>query len=102
MAKIPIACSLAPDDAAGRVGEWSEFVEAHVVETVRSATDARLRLRDEDATILTAIDLARREKRCCAFFEFQLTIQNDEIWLVIEIPDDSGLTMDDLSPFIAR
>ncbi len=97
MTKIPIACSLAPGDAAGRVAEWSEFLRVHVVETVRTPTDARFRLLDEDATTLAAVDLARREKQCCAFFEFRLVIQADDRWLVVEILDDSGVTMDDLS-----
>jgi hypothetical protein len=99
--KVPIACSLSSTDAGNRVSEWNEFLKTHVTEVERTPWTARLRLRDDDVTLSTAIDLARREKVCCAFFEFRLAIHVDDLWLEIEIPNDAGVSMDDLSFLIA-
>jgi len=95
--KIPVACSLSKGNARVRVNEWREFLETCVVEVERSSFSARLRLRDESESILLAADLAQREKTCCAFFEFRLSILADAIWLEIEIPDDVGVTLDGLA-----
>ncbi|MGC2168474.1 MAG: hypothetical protein WA580_05170 [Acidimicrobiales bacterium] len=97
MTKIPVACSLSPGDAAHRLDEWSEFLDVHVEEKVRTSATVSLRLRGDDLSIISAVDLARREKRCCGFFEFRLLIRDSELWLEIEIPDDVGVSMDDLS-----
>lgn len=97
MTKIPIACSLSKGDARVRVNEWGEFLKTRVVEVGRSTFSARLRLRDESESILLATDLAQREKTCCAFFEFRLSIVADAIWLEIEIPNDAGSSLDELA-----
>ncbi|HTT59521.1 MAG TPA: hypothetical protein VMF33_05685 [Acidimicrobiales bacterium] len=97
MAKIPLACTLSPEDAAVRLDEWSEFVDTHVEATARTATMVRLRLRNDDVSILSAVDVARREKKCCGFFEFRLLIGDGELWLEVEIPGDAGVSFDELS-----
>jgi hypothetical protein len=99
--KIPLACTLATGEAAARAHEWRAFLETHVVEVQRTSSIAHLRLRDESDSLLVATDLARREKACCAFFEFRLTILADAFWLDVEIPDDAGITLDDVSFFTA-
>jgi len=49
-----------------------------------------------------ATDLAQREKACCAFFEFRLLILASAVWLEVEIPEDAGVTLNDLSFLVAR
>jgi hypothetical protein len=95
--KIPVACTLRAGDVKARVNEWREFLKTYVVESRRTSSTARLRLRDEGESVLAATELARREKTCCAFFEFRLSILTDAIWLEIEISDDAGISLDELS-----
>lgn len=102
MAKVPIACALTARDAQARVNEWSELLRSHVLEVERSSFSVRLRLRDGCESILLATDLAQREKVCCAFFEFHLLILANAVWLEIEIPDDAGVSLEDLAFLIAN
>jgi hypothetical protein len=97
VSKIPVACSLSADDARDRGDEWRRLRNTHVVEVERTASSARLRLRDGGEAILAATDLAQREKECCAFFEFRLLILADAVWLEVEVPDDVDLSLDELS-----
>lgn len=101
MTTIPIACSLAPGDASSRVNEWRGFLDSHVTENVRTSTVARLRLRDEGESMLGAVDLARREIKCCAFLEFRFLIEADALFLEVALPDGAGVSLDDLSFLIA-
>jgi MerR family transcriptional regulator, copper efflux regulator len=97
VSKIPIACSLTTDDAKVRIDEWSALLKTHGVTVERTSSSARLRLRDGAEAILVAIDLAQREKECCAFFEFRLVILANAVWLEVEVPGDADVTLDDLS-----
>jgi len=95
VARIPIACTLATDEMGERAAEWREFVTQNVVARARPTSNvARLRLRDGDEAALAAIDLARREKKCCAFFNFSIEPQPDATWLVIEAPDEAAALVD--------
>lgn len=96
MARVPIACALNVDTADARVEEWRRFLDARVVEVERLETAARLRLEGCEETTLVAIDLARREKACCPFFEFRLLLLPDSIWLEIEAPDEAASVLDGL------
>jgi MerR family copper efflux transcriptional regulator len=94
--RIPIACSLAADDAGARVEEWRQFVSRRVVEIARNDGSARLRLEGGDDALLAATDLARREKACCPFFDFRLLLLADAVWLEVEAPDDAAGILDEL------
>jgi MerR family transcriptional regulator, copper efflux regulator len=96
MAVEPIACALSAADAVTRRDEWSRFFAGDVTETVRTAHAARLRLQDRDGAILSAIELARREKECCAFFDFRLVVLPEAIWLEIDAPDQGAAMLDKL------
>jgi MerR family copper efflux transcriptional regulator len=96
MARVPIACSLTADDADVREDEWQQFLRYRVVEVVRSARSARLRLQDGDDSLLVATDLARREKACCPFFEFRLVLLPEAVWLEVEAPDEAVAILDAL------
>lgn len=67
-----------------------------VVEIARSEGSVRLRLEDSDEALLLATDLARREKTCCAFFEFRLVPLPEAVWLEVEAPDEAAAILDEL------
>ncbi|MGH9089977.1 MAG: hypothetical protein ACRDZR_01135 [Acidimicrobiales bacterium] len=97
MPRIPVACTLTADDATGRVDEWRRLVRDHVVERQRDSSTARLRLRDADDSFVAAVDLARREKACCGFFDFRMDVEADAVWLVVGAPPDAQPLLDDLA-----
>jgi MerR family copper efflux transcriptional regulator len=94
--QIPIACTLTGAQQKERGDEWRHFLADDVVEVARTDSSARLRLNDESDVILTAVDLARREKACCAFFEFRLDVLDDAIWLVVDAPAEAASILDEL------
>jgi hypothetical protein len=94
MTQIPIACTLSEADRMNRGDEWHQFLAANVVESIRSDSSVRLRLADGDDVITTAVNLARREKSCCAFFEFNLELLPDEVWLRVEAPPEAASILD--------
>jgi hypothetical protein len=97
--QVPIACTL---DAAGRLergDEWRAFHREAVVERDRVSSE-RLRLRlapDLETAVARAVDLARREKACCGFFEFSLEILADETWLHVVVPQAASGILDDFA-----
>ena len=97
MTQIPIACTLSTDDMTARGDEWRQFLESSVAEVVRSDTSARLRLTDGSDVILAAVDLARREKACCAFFQFRLELFADVVWLEVGAPVEASPILDALT-----
>ena len=94
MTQIPIACTLLAADRTTRSNEWRGFVADNVSEVVRSESSVRMRLKGGDGVIVSAVDLARREKDCCAFFEFRLELLPGAIWLDIAGPDEAGPILD--------
>jgi hypothetical protein len=93
---IPVACTLSADDTTARFDEWQQFLIGDVVEIARTGTVARLRLKEGDGALLGAADLARREKACCAFFEFRLVLLPEAVWLEVEAPDEATPILDEL------
>ena len=95
MQPIPLECTLTPVRAADRVDEWRAFLAADVEEAVLGTAEARLRLRQSETATLSAIDLAAREKACCAFFTFSIDIQADQRWLVVRVDDEAAPVLGD-------
>ena len=96
MTQTPIACTLNATERADRGDEWRAFFNANVVEVIRTDTLARLRLKDGDDVIVAAVDLSRREKYCCAFFDFHFEILPDAVWLEVGAPDEAVEMIDAL------
>jgi hypothetical protein len=96
VAHTPIACTLQTGAAVARTTEWRGFLSDFVVEVERSGTSARLRLKDTDAAVLVATDLARREKACCAFFDFTLVPLPESVWLEVTAPAEAAAIIDEL------
>lgn len=95
MTRVPIACTLRSDDVPARLEEWRSLVDERVDAVERPRPEvARIRLRDGDAHVLAAVDLARRESQCCSFLRFSLDLAPDGIWLVAVAPEGSGEVLD--------
>ncbi len=79
------------------MGEWRRFFATHAEAVeARSPTETAVRLRADDAALLEAADLARREKACCSFFTFSIAIAGDARWLHIVVPEDAAAIMSDV------
>jgi hypothetical protein len=96
MTRVPIACTLTAVQAKDRVGEWREFLARGVDERQLEGTVARLRLRPGDDVLVTAVDLAQREKSCCGFFSFSIELDTEARWLRVEVPADATPILADL------
>lgn len=97
MGPVPITCTLEADDASLRSAEWRRFLADNVAEIERSATSVRLRLKEDDGgNVLVVVDLARREKACCAFFDFRLVPLPEAVWLEVDAPLEAVAILDEL------
>jgi hypothetical protein len=94
--QIPIACTLTASEKTARGDEWQRFLATSVSKSIRTETSVRMRLIDGDDVILKAVDLARREKDCCAFFEFHLDVLPDAVWLEMAAPIEAASLLDTL------
>jgi hypothetical protein len=96
----PLACTLSAEAESDRVEEWRGFLRGSIA-VVERTNDRQLRLRLVDATtaLTTAVDLAQREKACCAFFEFSIEVDAASCWFVVRVPPGAS---DLLADFAAR
>jgi hypothetical protein len=98
MTKIPIACTLTVEHARDRVEEWREFFATHTERVeLRTTTQAVAPLRDGDAALLAAADLAQREQDCCNFFTFAIALDATSRALVVTVPDDAAEVLADFA-----
>jgi hypothetical protein len=93
---VPIACTLSEAAAVDRVDEWRDFLRTAVVTTEAGETTGRALLKPGDDVLLRAVDLAEREKACCAFFEFSVALDDRGRWLTIAVPPDATAILQDL------
>jgi hypothetical protein len=99
--QIPVACTLTLESAAARLEEWRYFL-AHSTGAVQKSGDLQLRVQlDGSAGVIeAAVDLARREKACCGFFEFSIEVESDACWLSIKVPPDAAGTLEDFASLL--
>ena len=101
--QIPVACTLGAEESARRVGEWRRFFRDSITAADTVGPEVlRLRLEPSADTLLAAVDLARREKSCCRFFEFSIDVQEDGCWLVVGVPPDAAAVLADFSLLFPR
>lgn len=94
--RVPIACTLSADAATDRIAEWRAALSASVADAVKTAPGrVELRLVDAPATAGRLVDLAQREKTCCAFFTFTMEIEAEGATLVVEVPEDAEVVLDE-------
>ncbi|HUJ67861.1 MAG TPA: hypothetical protein VLX59_20120 [Acidimicrobiales bacterium] len=92
---VPIACSLSSADARGQLYEWRDLLAGAATEGRRvSPTQLLIRLGDEFTDFAALVDLVRREKACCPFFDFSLRIDVDAVRLVISVPEAGAPVLD--------
>ena len=84
----PVACTLSPNEYAGRLDDFRHGVFNHLVEMERpEPTRLRLTL-DEGADPGRVQELLVREQGCCAFMSFTLTPTTDRLVVDLEVPTE--------------
>jgi hypothetical protein len=90
----PIACTLSPNDYAGRLDEFRQGVFAHLT-GIERPDPARLRLLlDGSADPAAVRELLVREQGCCAFLGFTLTQGDGRLVADLEVPAEAAPTLD--------
>jgi hypothetical protein len=99
--RVPIACTLTSESAAARLEEWRHFL-AHSTGAVFTPGQLALRVQLDGSarTLEAAVDLARREKACCGFFEFAIEVEAEACWLSITVPPDAADTLEDFASLL--
>ena len=90
----PIACTLSPNEFAGRLDDFRQGVFRHLVGMQRpEPTRLRLTLAaDADPEAVRA--LLVREQGCCAFLSFTLTRGDGQLVADLEVPTEAAPTLD--------
>ncbi|MFB4269652.1 hypothetical protein [Nonomuraea sp. GTA35] len=80
-ASTPIVCDMttASDTAQQRLEEYRYLFGQHLVSRAKTGQGIRFRLRAEPGVAAWVRDLAAREKACCAFFAFDITVEGDQV-----------------------
>lgn len=87
----PVMCDLsaATDTPEQRLDEYHRLFAKALVSRERTENDGvRFRLRTADGVESWVRDLAAREKACCAFFAFEITVDGDEVVWDAEVIDN--------------
>lgn len=101
--RIPIACTLTADGAVDRIEEWRAFLATSTGTVERSnAQQLRIRLIASAGVLDRAVDLAQREKECCAFFDFAVAREAEAFWLRVRVPPEASGTLDDFASLLPR
>jgi len=89
-AAIPIVCDMtdAPDTAPERLAEYERLFSRALISRERTHDRVRFRFRAEDGIESWVRDLAAREKACCGFFTFTVTLSDGEILWDASVADD--------------
>jgi hypothetical protein len=91
MAEQPaIVCdmSTARDTEEERLAEYRRLFDEALAGRERVGAGIRFRFQAAAGVEAWVRDLAEREKACCAFFDFTVTAENDEVWWDCTVPDD--------------
>ena len=90
----PIACTLSPNELAGRLEDFHQEVFTHLVGMERPEP-ARLRLLlAGDADPEAVRDLLVREQQCCAFLAFTITPAAGRLVADLEVPAEAAPALD--------
>jgi hypothetical protein len=91
MLQVPVACTLSADELGERLEEWRTFFATSIESAEMVGTDnLRLHLKRGPEVLAVAVDLAQREKACCAFFDFSIGIETDACWMVVGVPEEAA------------
>jgi hypothetical protein len=78
----------APDTAAERLAEYERLFTESLIGRERAHGGIRFRFRAGRGLEEWVRDLAAREKACCAFFSFVVSVHDDEVWWDASVVDD--------------
>ena len=92
----PIACTLHPNEYAGRLDDFRQGVFAHLVGMERPEPTRLRLLLVGDADPEAVRELLVREQGCCAFLSFTLTPSDGELVADLEVPAEAGPALDGL------
>jgi len=87
----PIVCDMtgAPDTTVERLDEYAQLFADALIDRERTPEGAnRFRFRANDGIEERVRTLAAKEKACCGFFDFTVTVHGDEIWWDATTVDD--------------
>ena len=86
----PVGCALAgtPGAFAERRAEYRRLFAEHLAARSRTATAISFRFRAGPGVEEWVRDLARREKACCAFFDFTVTADGQEVRWDVTVADE--------------
>ena len=86
----PIACTLHPNEFAGRLEDFRQGVFTHLV-GMKRPEPTRLRLTlDAGADPEAVRELLVREQGCCAFLSFTLTSSDGQLLADLQVPAEAG------------
>jgi hypothetical protein len=91
---VPVACTLEPGAMADRMAEW-----AGVLASARRRVDIADGVRIEFSPDVDLGEVGRligAEQRCCAFFNFSLTVDATGIALEVQAPELAAEMISDL------
>jgi hypothetical protein len=94
--KVPIACTLTAGAAVDRLAEWRSFLSSMVQKVDHGRNSTTLTLVRGTDSLMTAVDLAEREKACCSFFEFSIELTGPDAQLHVEVPEEAAPILADL------
>jgi hypothetical protein len=93
----PIACTLHPNEFAGRLGDFRRRVFSHLVGMDRPEP-TRLRLLLAGDTDPEAVrELLVREQGCCAFLGFTITAGGGRLVAELHVPADAAAALDGIA-----
>jgi hypothetical protein len=93
----PIACTLSPNEYAGRLDDFRQGVFSHL-DGMERPEPTRLRLLlTGGADPETVRELLVREQGCCAFMSFTLTPADGQLVADLEVPAEAAPTLDALA-----
>ena len=91
----PVACTLSDGEARSQLAEWRDLLAAEALGVHRaSTTELVFQLHDDLGRLPTIVDLVRREKLCCQFFDFAIGIEAEFVTLRITGPPEAGPILD--------
>jgi hypothetical protein len=91
-ASTPIVCDMtdAPDTDQQRLAEYRRLFEQALVGREQTAEGIRFRFRADPGIEDWVRDLAAREKACCAFYAFAVTVEGDGVLWDCAVPDNDA------------
>jgi DNA-binding transcriptional MerR regulator len=98
--RTPIVCSLTPGHASDRIDDWRDLLGLQVGTPRRRRTettaDVAVTFAPNPAVAARVAALAAAEQTCCAFIDFDLTIERAGITLTATTTAEAGAVLDAL------